>query len=172
MAPACSSCSVCRNLLMVTLGVGIAGSGHKTGQRMPRSGHSEHPAGVRHQFGMLSAFSVERCPPSWWNTVRHQRGIVSAIAWNTHVWATRFFEILDPGAFDEHFFNGLLGIGTRPCKFNELQGFLLEDCPHATAKESRCSRFAYSRANRVVGRECASRRLANTTQFFALQNMK
>ena len=50
---------------------------------MPRSGHSEHPAGVRHQFGMLSAFSVERCPPSRWNTVRHQRGIVSAIAWNT-----------------------------------------------------------------------------------------
>ncbi|KAB0571144.1 hypothetical protein F7Q92_21470, partial [Ideonella dechloratans] len=33
---------------------------------------------------MLSAFSVEHCPPSWWNTVRHQRGIVSAIAWNTH----------------------------------------------------------------------------------------
>ncbi|MDP3134457.1 MAG: tripartite tricarboxylate transporter substrate-binding protein, partial [Burkholderiaceae bacterium] len=70
---------------MVTLGVGIAGSGQKTGQRMPRSGHSEHPAGVRHQFGMLSAFSVERCPPSRWNTVRHQRGIVSAMAWNTQV---------------------------------------------------------------------------------------
>ncbi|KAB0583887.1 PLP-dependent aminotransferase family protein [Ideonella dechloratans] len=34
---------------------------------------------------MLSAFSVEHCPPSWWNTVRHQRGIVSAIAWNTQV---------------------------------------------------------------------------------------
>ncbi|TFI46784.1 hypothetical protein E4O93_16095 [Diaphorobacter sp. DS2] len=48
-----------------------------------RSGHSEHPAGVRHQFGMLSAFSVEHCPPSRWNTVRHQHGIVSAIAWNT-----------------------------------------------------------------------------------------
>ncbi|MBW4953572.1 hypothetical protein, partial [Klebsiella pneumoniae] len=61
-----------------------AGSGQKTGQRMPRSGHSEHPAGVRHQFGMLSAFSVEHCPPSRWNTVRHQHGIVSAIAWNTH----------------------------------------------------------------------------------------
>lgn len=34
--------------------------------------------------------------------------------WPSHsfrrrVWATRFFEILDPGAFDEHFFNGLLG---------------------------------------------------------------
>jgi len=70
---------------MVTLGVGIAGSGQKTGQRMPRSGHSEHPAGVRHQFGMLSAFSVERCPPSRWNTVRHQHGIVSAIAWNTQM---------------------------------------------------------------------------------------
>ncbi|WP_220136205.1 hypothetical protein [Citrobacter freundii] len=70
---------------MVTLGVGIAGSGQKTGQRMPRSGHSEHPAGVRHQFGMLSAFSVEHCPPSRWNTVRHQHGIVSAIAWNTHL---------------------------------------------------------------------------------------
>ena len=69
---------------MVTLGVGIACSGQKTGQRMPRSGHSEHPAGVRHQFGMLSAFSVEHCPPSRWNTVRHQHGIVSAIAWNTH----------------------------------------------------------------------------------------
>ena len=52
---------------------------------MPRSGHSEHPAGVRHQFGMLSAFSVERCPPSRWNTVRHQHGIVSAIAWNTQL---------------------------------------------------------------------------------------
>ncbi|WP_225781715.1 hypothetical protein [Xenophilus sp. Marseille-Q4582] len=25
------------------------------------------------------------------------------------VWAIRFFEIHDPGAFDEHFFNGLLG---------------------------------------------------------------
>ena len=24
------------------------------------------------------------------------------------VWAIRFFEIHDPGAFDEHFFNGLL----------------------------------------------------------------
>jgi len=68
---------------MVTLGVGIAGSGQKTGQRIPRSGHSKHPAGVRHQFGMLSAFSVERCPPSRWNTVRHQHGTVSAIAWNT-----------------------------------------------------------------------------------------
>ena len=34
---------------------------------------------------MLSAFSVEHCPPSRWNTVRHQRGIVSAIAWNTHL---------------------------------------------------------------------------------------
>ncbi|WP_206165311.1 hypothetical protein, partial [Citrobacter braakii] len=56
----------------------------KTGQRMPRSGRSERPAGVRHQFGMLSAFSVERCPPSRRNTVRHQHGIVSAIAWNTH----------------------------------------------------------------------------------------
>jgi TRAP-type C4-dicarboxylate transport system permease large subunit len=35
--------------------------------------------------------------------------------WPSHsfrrrVWATRFFEILDPGAFDEHFFNGLLTI--------------------------------------------------------------
>lgn len=34
--------------------------------------------------------------------------------WPSHsfrrrVWATCFFEILDPGAFDEHFFNGLLG---------------------------------------------------------------
>ncbi len=33
--------------------------------------------------------------------------------WPSHsfrrrVWATCFFEILDPGAFDEHFFNGLL----------------------------------------------------------------
>ncbi|MFC7459156.1 putative bifunctional diguanylate cyclase/phosphodiesterase, partial [Hydrogenophaga defluvii] len=26
---------------------------------------------------------VERCPPSRWNTVRHQHGIVSAMAWNT-----------------------------------------------------------------------------------------
>lgn len=26
------------------------------------------------------------------------------------VWAIRFFEIHDPGAFDEHFFNGLLGL--------------------------------------------------------------
>ena len=34
---------------------------------------------------MLSAFSVEHCPPSRWNTVRHQHGIVSAIAWNTQV---------------------------------------------------------------------------------------
>lgn len=36
--------------------------------------------------------------------------------WPSHsfrrrVWATRFFEILDPGAFDEHFFNGLLVAG-------------------------------------------------------------
>src|SRR5574343_1464738 len=82
-APPCSSCSVCRILLIVTLGVGIADSGQKTGQRMPRSGHTEHLAGVRHQFGMLSAFTVERCPASRWNTVRHQRGIVSAMAWNT-----------------------------------------------------------------------------------------
>jgi len=33
--------------------------------------------------------------------------------WPSHslrrrVWTTRFFEIHDPGAFDEHFFNGLL----------------------------------------------------------------
>ncbi|OTI65172.1 hypothetical protein CAZ10_05245 [Pseudomonas aeruginosa] len=34
---------------------------------------------------MLSAFSVEHCPPSRWNTVRHQHGIVSAIAWNTQM---------------------------------------------------------------------------------------
>ena len=34
---------------------------------------------------MLSAFSVEHCPPSRWNTVRHQHGIVSAIAWNTQL---------------------------------------------------------------------------------------
>ena len=37
---------------------------------------------------MLSAFSVQRCPPSRWNTVRHQHGIVSAIAWNTQAYRT------------------------------------------------------------------------------------
>ena len=35
--------------------------------------------------------------------------------WPSHslrrrVWTTRFFEIHDPGAFDEHFFNGLLDV--------------------------------------------------------------
>src|SRR5690606_6040668 len=35
--------------------------------------------------------------------------------WPSHsfrrrVWATRFFEIHDPGAFDEHFFNGLVEV--------------------------------------------------------------
>jgi hypothetical protein len=64
---------------------------------MPRSGHSEHPAGVRHQFGMLSAFSVEHCPPSRWNTVRHQHGIVSAIAWNTQVAPQTQYALQPPG---------------------------------------------------------------------------
>ena len=32
---------------------------------------------------MLSAITVERCPPWRWNAVRRQPGIVSAIAWNT-----------------------------------------------------------------------------------------
>ena len=71
-APACSSCSVCRILLMVTLGVGIAGSGQKTGQRMPRLGHSEHP--------QVSAIKMECCPPSPWNGVRHDGGTLSAIS--------------------------------------------------------------------------------------------
>jgi hypothetical protein len=34
---------------------------------------------------MMSDFSVEQRPPSRWNTVRHQHGVVSAIAWNTHL---------------------------------------------------------------------------------------
>jgi hypothetical protein len=46
--------------------------------------------------------------------------------WPSHsfrrlVWATRFFEILDPGAFDEHFFNGLLKralTGKKPWSLN------------------------------------------------------
>lgn len=66
--PPCSSGSVHRIFFMVTPGVGIAVSGQKTGQRMPRSGHSEHPADVRHQFGMPSAISVESCPP--WRGIR------------------------------------------------------------------------------------------------------
>lgn len=41
---------------------------------------------------MLSAFSVQRCPPSRWNTVRHQHGIVSAIAWNTQSKLLDLFE--------------------------------------------------------------------------------
>ena len=52
---------------------------------------------------MLSAFSVERCPPSRWNTVRHQHGIVSAIAWNTQLAAelplqANFLAFAIPGA--------------------------------------------------------------------------
>jgi hypothetical protein len=46
-------------------------------------GHSAHLAGVRDQDGTLSAFSVKRCPPSRWNAVRHQSGMVSGMAWNT-----------------------------------------------------------------------------------------
>ncbi|WP_254597037.1 Dyp-type peroxidase [Achromobacter ruhlandii] len=57
---------------MVTLGVGIAGSGRKTGQRMPRLGHSEHP--------QVSAIKMECCPPSPWNGVRHGGGTLSAIS--------------------------------------------------------------------------------------------
>jgi hypothetical protein len=48
-------------------------------------GHSGHPAGVRDQNGTLSAISVERCPPSRRNAVRHQSGTVSGMAWNTHI---------------------------------------------------------------------------------------
>ena len=44
---------------------------------------------------MLSAFSVEHCPPSRWNTVRHQHGIVSAIAWNTHSGVQRRHHLLE-----------------------------------------------------------------------------
>ncbi|HEV6966115.1 MAG TPA: hypothetical protein VK305_11925, partial [Roseateles sp.] len=51
-------------------------------------GHSGHPPGVRDQFGMLSAISVERCPPSRRNAVRHHSGTVSAIAWNTQLRVT------------------------------------------------------------------------------------
>lgn len=36
------------------------------------------------------------------------------------VWATCFFEIHDPGAFDEHFFNGLL-VGTDPAGYAGLE---------------------------------------------------
>ena len=46
-------------------------------------GHSEHHPGVRDQFGTLSAFSLERCPPSRRNAVRHHSGTASAMAWNT-----------------------------------------------------------------------------------------
>ncbi|HCX33647.1 MAG TPA: hypothetical protein DHV08_08825 [Rhodocyclaceae bacterium] len=46
-------------------------------------GHSGHPVSVRDQDGTLSAISVERCPPSRRNAVRHQSGTVSGMAWNT-----------------------------------------------------------------------------------------
>lgn len=69
------------------MGVGIAVSGQKTGLRMPRSGHSEHPSGVRHRLEMLSTCRLELCPQSCWNTDRHSRGIVSSTAWNSHITA-------------------------------------------------------------------------------------
>ena len=42
-------------------------------------GHSGHRPGVRDQDGTQSAISVERCPPSRWNAVRHHGGMLSAI---------------------------------------------------------------------------------------------
>src|SRR5574337_821665 len=71
--PPCSSCSVCRSLLMVTLGVGIAGSGQKTGQRTAAFGSLRTPRQV-------SAIKMEGCPPSAWNGVRHHAGTLSAIS--------------------------------------------------------------------------------------------
>ncbi len=50
-------------------------------------GHSEHPLGVRDQDGTLSAFSLERCPPSRRNAVRHHSGTASGIARNTQLGA-------------------------------------------------------------------------------------
>jgi hypothetical protein len=40
--------------------------------------------GVRHQIGTLSAISLEPCPPSPRNAVRHRSGTASGIARNTH----------------------------------------------------------------------------------------
>lgn len=53
---------------------------------------------------MLSAFSVERCPPSRWNTVRLQRGIVSAMAWNTQFTCNHppHFRTNDPYRWQAH----------------------------------------------------------------------
>ncbi len=41
---------------------------------------------------MMSDFSVEQRPPSRWNTVRHQHGVVSAIAWNTHLLGSKYYD--------------------------------------------------------------------------------
>jgi len=40
------------------------------------------------------------------------------------VWAIRFFEIHDPGAFDEHFFNGLLILDVNATRFLRQSAFL------------------------------------------------
>ena len=67
---------------------GDPGCGHCWFRSKNRSAYASFgslrtPSGVRHQNGMLSAITVERCPPWRWNAVRRQPGIVSAIAWNT-----------------------------------------------------------------------------------------
>lgn len=149
---------------------------------VPRLSRALHPALMTVQLGLesVSTFPRNRCPACPGISVHLRLESVSSLPRNPHTplhnaraAPTEGYPIVrSPLGALIPLISTNLGIGTRPCKFNELQGFLLEDCPHATAKESRCSRFAYSRANRVVGRECASRRLANTTQFFALQNMK
>ena len=68
---------------MRTLGVGIDSPGQKAGQPMPCWVTQGTFAGVRDQDGTLSAFSVEQCPPSRRNAVRHQSGTVSGMAWKT-----------------------------------------------------------------------------------------
>ena len=80
-ASACSH-SACLILLMRTLRVGIASPGHKAEQPMPRSVTQDIPTGVRDQSGTLSAFSLERRPPSRRNAVRHPSGTVYGMAWH------------------------------------------------------------------------------------------
>ena len=71
---------MCRSLLMVTLGVGIAGSGQKNRAAYAAFGSLGTPRrcptsvwnAVRLQRGTASAITLEHCPPSAWNRVRHR----------------------------------------------------------------------------------------------------
>ena len=80
LALLCNSCNVCRILLMVSLGLGIAGFRSKNRAAYASFGSLRTVLGcplskwnaLRCHRGMVSAMTLDRCTSSAWNRVRHR----------------------------------------------------------------------------------------------------